>query len=245
MTIERSFDANFFNEICNLPEVRPWLGGDGPIDVSPVVTNPLNYALRAEHGGFILECVGPGIYTVHSQFAAKGRGSTVAAMRAGFDFMFCRTDCMRIQTQIPDNNAPARNLAAAGGFRPWFRKEHDSRLGPSQWGALDVQDWIGSEAALEEDGRRFHDLLESAKAASGSELPTHDYEPAHERAVGAAVRMCTHGQARKGIMLYNLWARAAGYAPVVLLSDAPPVVDALDGVVAMKEGGAMEVVECR
>jgi RimJ/RimL family protein N-acetyltransferase len=129
--IERTFDAAWFNGICNLPEVRPGLGGEGPIDVSPLLTNPANYALRASHGGFILVGHGAGFYSVHTQFAAEGRGAhALKAMRAGFDFMFTRTDCMRIYSHCPDSNPAALAFAKAGGARPWFRKENDALLGP-------------------------------------------------------------------------------------------------------------------
>jgi hypothetical protein len=94
---------------------------------------------------------------------------------------------------------------------------------------------------LEADGKQFHELLEAAKIQEGSPLPVHDDEPAHDRMVGAVSRMCHRGQARKGVILYNLWANAAGYVPITLLADNPPLVDVVDGVVGI-EGGAMKVL---
>jgi hypothetical protein len=248
--IERTFDAAFFNRICNLPEVRPWIAmADGPVDTTAVVENPLNFALRNEYGGFILLNHGRGVYSVHSQFASEGRGTTVAAMRAGFDFMFTRTDCMKIFSHVPDSNKPAQGLARAAGFRPWFRRDM-GRLGPAEMVSLDIDTWIAGNKALEEDGRALHHLFDEAMGNAGVEAPPHPDDPTHDRYAGATVRMCTRGQARKGVEVYNLWAAAAGYTPVTLLSESPPVVDCSEpGVVSMILGlttaGALEVLKCQ
>lgn len=244
--IERTFDAEWFNGICNLPEVRPGLGGEGPIDVAPILANPANYGLRSLFGGFILLPHGAGFYSVHSQFATEGRGAhAIAAMRAGFDFMFTRTDCMRIFSHCPDSNPAALSFARAGGANRWFRKENDPLLGPGQVVSWDIMDWAVREQSLESDGHGFHAMLETAKAEKGSELPTHPDDPAHDRMVGAVSRMCKRGQARKGVALYNLYAAASGYAPIQLLSEAPPVVDVQDAIVGTNTAGNMEVLQCR
>ena len=243
--IERTFDPAFFNDICNRPEVRPGLGGTGYLDTSSLIANPKNFALRTEFGGFILIAHGAGFYSVHTQFAAEGRGAhAIQAMKAGLDFMFTRTDAMRIYSHCPDTNPPALGLARAGTARPWFRTMHDPLLGPGQVVSWDVWDWAVAEPALERDGQLFHDLLESAKAESGSRLPQHDHDPIHDRAVGAASRMCRRGQAAKGVLLYNLWAGAAGYAPISMISTDPPVIDVVDAIVGVSPDGEMEVRSC-
>lgn len=244
--IERTFDADFFNRICNLPEVRPTLGGEGYLDCSPIVSNPANFALRTEHGGFILQSHGAGFYSVHTQFASEGRGAhAIAAMRAGLDFMFTRTDAMQISSHCPDSNPAALALAVRGGARKWFFKAYDPLLGPGQVVAWDALSWMVSEPDLEREGQLFHDLLEHAKEEAGSELPAHPDDCIHDRAVGAASLMCKRGQAKKGVLLYNLWAAAAGYAPAQLLADNPPLVDIGDAVMGLTEDGELEVMACR
>lgn len=244
--IERTFDAAFFNRICNLPEVRPALGGVGELDVTAVVTNPLNYALRTEHGGFILQAVGAGFYSVHTQFAAEGRGQhAISAMKAGLDFMFTRTDAMRIFSHCPDNNPAALAFARAGSARLWFRKEIDPQLGPGQVVSWDIFDWATGEQSLEAEGELFHDLLEDAKLQADSPLPTHDHDEVHNRVVGAVCLMARRGNIRKGVILYNLWAGAAGYQDIALISESPPVVDVRDGIMGLNSEGDMECLLAR
>ena len=244
--IERTFDAQFFNEICNLPEVRPTLGGTGYLDTTTVISNPANYALRAKHGGFILIAHGAGFYSVHSQFSSEGRGAeAIQAMRDGLEYMFTRTDCMRIFSHCPDLNPAALGLALKGAAKRWFRKENDELLGPGQIVSWDIHDWMVTEPSLEAEGHAFHAKLEAAKQAAGSELPQHADDPWHDRAVGAAALMCKRGNAAKGVTLYNLWAAAAGYAQITLLSAIPPLVDVVDGIVGLDSEGELEVLACR
>ena len=244
--IERTFDAEFFNRLCNLPEVRPGLGGEGPIDTSALVTDPRNIALRTEHGGFILQPHGAGFYSVHTQFAAEGRGAhAIAAMRAGLDFMFTRTDAMRIFSHCPDNTPAALGLAVKGGARRWFRNEVEPILGPGQVVAWDIFDWAAGEESLEVEGREFHKVSDEAAKEAGLNLPEHAEDHIHDRYVGAAVRMCRRGQARKGVLVYNLWAAAAGYPPARFISSDPVIIDAgLGMLMGLKPNGAMEVLQC-
>ena len=239
----RTFDASLFNTVCNHPDVRPWLGGEGEIDVTPIISNPQNYALFFGHGGFILEA-GPGAsFEVHSQFTPEGRRSSFEAMRAGMDYMFTRTNAVQLTTFLPDNNPAARGLALKGGFREWFQRANHP-LGPGVQARIEIDAWIANTADLEADGELFHDTLEEAKAAIGSSLPVHPHDPVHERYVGAAVRMFSRGQCQKGQAIYNRWAANAGYAPITLLSETPPVVDVVDAIVTLG-GEEIEVLQCR
>jgi hypothetical protein len=239
----RTFDASLFNRVCNHPDVRPWLGGEGEIDVTATVSNPQNYALWFGEGGFIL-VAGPGAsFEVHSQFTPEGRRSSFGAMRAGMDYMFTRTNAVQLTTFLPDKNLAAKGLGLKGGFRNWFRREEDIR-GPGFQARIDIDDWICRSPDLENDGERFHDILDRAKQACGSKLLAHDHDPIHERYVGAAYRMYSRGQAKKATSVYNRWAVNAGYAPIMLLSEEPTTVDVVDAVMRLNED-ELEVVECR
>jgi len=243
--IRRTFDPSFLNTVINHPEVRPFMApGTEPLDVTTGVSSPANFALVTEGGGFILHCHEPGIYEVHSQFLPEYRGGHAAkAMRAGFDYMFTRTDATRIVTQVPDNNPAARGFARLARFRPMFRREA-GLMGPTEYMGLSVEEWAQDNRSLEADGEWFHGKLEEAKKRAGSELAVHGHDPAHERAVGASVRMIKAGNAAKGVAFYNRWARLAGYAPITLISAQPVVIDVVDAVVGLADND-MEILLCR
>jgi hypothetical protein len=234
--IERTFDSDLVNRICNHPDVRPWLGGEGEIDLGPVLADTKNYALFGPEGGFILHA-GPGAsFEVHSQFTPEGRNSSIRAMLAGMDYMFTRTQCLQITTFLPDANPRAKAFGRIAGFRDWFRRDNHI-CGPGMQGRIDIDDWIARTADLEKDGERFHHALEGA----GGET-NHAHDSVHERYVGAAYRMFERGQSRKAEALYNRWAANAGYVPVKLISDNPPVVDTGNAVVTLDDG-QMKVLE--
>jgi hypothetical protein len=230
--IHRTMNAELFNSICNHPEVRPYLGGEGPIDTTTVLSNSGNYGLFGEGGGFILVAGPAASFEVHSQFVPEGRKHSFEAMRAGMDYMFTRTNALQLTTFLPDDNPAARGLALKGGFKEWFRRLNHP-IGPGIQAKIDIDDWIANAAELEPDGERFHDALEKAKAEAGSELAVHAHDPVHERYVGAASRMFSRGQCQKAQAIYNRWAENAGYAQIRLISESPPVVDAIDALVTL------------
>lgn len=231
--IRRTLDPAFLNGVANHPEVRPWLQGEGPLDLSGVISDPSNIALQAEHGGWVLQALSPGVYEVHSMFLPEGRGAGVArALVAALDYVFSATDCIRLVTRLPAGNVRAAALGRMAGFRPWFGDR----------ARIEIEDWAQSSKACLEAGEWFHERLEAAKTASGSALETHDDDSAHDHAVGAAVLMCRAGNGPKGVWHYNAWAAASGYAPVTLVSVNPLVIDVVDAVL---EGPDMEVLLCR
>lgn len=241
--IRRTFDATFLNEVVNHPDVRPYIGGNGELDVSASVSNPSNFALVTSGGGFIIISHEPGVYEVHTQFLPEARNRTVEAMQAGMDYMFTRTDCYRLLTKAADTNRAAAMLALKGGFVEMFKRD-EAALGPTTYYVLDIERWAQRNPALDAEGERFHDDLAAAKSAAGSSLPIHQHDQAHERAVGAAMRMIMAGNAAKGVTFYNRWAALAGYATITLISETPLAIDVVDAVVGF-DGQNMEILLCR
>lgn len=244
LAVRRTLDASLLNRVANDPDVRPFLQGEGEIDLAALVANVANIALVTDGGGFFLHGLTPGEYEVHSMFLPEARGQTVQAMREGMEYMFARTDCLRLVTRVPDGNQPAANLAAAGGFRRLFHRDNAWNGAGAAYMAVSLEDWALGNPDLEADGEWFHQKLEQAKAEADSELLAHDHDSAHERAVGATVLMMRAGNVNKGLAFYNRWAVFAGYQPIALLSDAPPVLDLGDAVVELKNGD-MEILLCR
>jgi hypothetical protein len=241
-------DAGRLNRVANHPDVRPWLGGEGPVNWAPTLADSRNVALETGHGGWVFINLGDGRYEVHSQMLPEGRGDWEAA-RAALRVMFTATDCMEVVSKVPDGNAGAKGIARAMGFQELFRREACWRnpggdiVGISYVG-LTLDRWRGRDETLVAAGEWWHENLERAKAEAGSDLPTHPHDEAHERAVGASVLMFKAANPRKGVREYNRWALLAGYAPILLLSEHPVVVDARDAIVSLK-GDDLEVLSCR
>lgn len=248
--LRRSFDVARFNELANHDAIRPWIGGKGVLDLAPMVMEPTNVCLLNEHGGFLCHRLDVGLYEVHSMMLPEGRGeNTIECVREGFRYMFCATDCVEIITKCPDGNGAALGIARAAGFQEIFRRERAWDNGGLEAVGISYQSisfarWRNRDLELTKWGKWFHDKLEAAKLEQGSELPIHDDDEAHDRAVGASVLMAMSGNPRKAVATYNRWAVFAGYAPIFLASEAPVLIDVVDAVVAPK-GADMEVVLCR
>ena len=247
--IRRSFDAARFNEIANHESVRPWLGGEGELDLAGIVSNPANVALLGDHGGFVNHNLGEGRYEVHSLFLPEGRGSVaIEAMRRGMEYMFTATDCVELVTKCPDGNRAALGIARVGGIEEQFRREaawsFNGDLVGVSYRAISLAKWISRAPECLVRGQWFHKKLEAAKVNSGSNLVAHEDDEAHDRAVGASVLMALAGNARKSVWAYNRWAIFAGYQPIMLLSDAPILIDVVDAIVSPKADD-MEILLCR
>ena len=239
--VRRTFDPAFLNSVANHPEVRPWLQGEGDLDITHQAFNPANFVLQSEFGGFVLLRHEPGRYEVHSQFL-PGHGTHPAkAMLAAQEWMFTRTDCVAIVSKVPAGNKRAKGFAMIGGLRTIFERD-DAVLGPCEYVELTIADWAMRTPTLESHGHRFHDFTRNLGWAD------HPVDPAHERAVGGALLMVERGQVAKGVAFYNRWARLAGYPESTLVSESPPVIDMSVGgeicVLGMGESG-MEALLCR
>lgn len=243
----RTFDASFLNAVANHPEVRPWLGGAGEIDLRAVIDNPVNVAFQTDAGGFVVikldDC---GLYECHSLFLPDARETTAATMRESLRYMFCETDCAEIVTKIPEANRGALGLARAGGFRALFERDEawdmpDGAHCRVAYASLPFARWVATDPDISGYGKWFHTRLEELTAGK---IPEHKDEDIHNRMVGAAVLMLRARNTLKAVGFYNRWAMFAGYPPVKLLSQQPPIID-MDQVIVALKGDDMEVVKCR
>jgi hypothetical protein len=232
----RTFDARFLNEVANHPDVRPWLLGEGPLDLTETLLDPRNIGLVFGGGGWLLHWQEPGVYEAHSMFLPGSNATTF--LKDGLRFLFTETDCLKIVTKVPDDNPRAKGLARAAGFREIFRS------GKVSCQELTFDRWKTMDDVIAEKGHWFHEKLEQIKRDAGSVLPVHDDDDSHDRAVGATALMCLANNAAKGVFTYNAWARLAGYQQIDLLSMTPPVIDVKDAIVQIRNGD-MEVMLCR
>ena len=247
--IRRTLDPGFLTAVANHAQVRPHIGGEGPIELGPLIADPANIAIEAEHGGWLLLRHEAGVFELHTLFLPEGRGEGYfEAAREALTFVFTASEAREIVTRIPASSRREAFAAARCGFVERFTRAR-AFAGPRGleavfYRALSLDAWMFAEPACGQAGRAFHAQLEAAKAAAGSEREAHPDDPAHDAAAGAAALMVRAGNAKKGVWAYNRWARLAGYQPIALLSESPLLIDVGDGVVQVVNG-KMEVALCR
>lgn len=227
--MNRTLDPRRLNVVANHPEVRPWLGGVGELDLTAIVANPINFALENEHGGLVFQAMGGGQYEVHTLFLPEGRGrAAVKASADALEYMFVRTDCMEVVTKVPASNEAALGLVRLHQFKKRFDRKGvwQTETGATDIGywALTFEQWAPKCANA---GKAFHNWLDS---------PTpHPDDEAHDWYAGAAYLMTLAGNPAKAVDTYNRWARFAGYQPIHLVSINPPVIDLHDAVVEVRD----------
>lgn len=228
----RTMDAGALNAIANDPCVRPWLGGDGPIDLTEAIANPDNIALVTPcgRGGYVLVRHHPGLYEAHSLALAPARGRSMLTLaREGFRHLFAATDCVEVWTQCPADNPRAGRWAEAVGFT-----QRHGREGVSFW-AMTYADWVMREADNWKMGQWFHAEMDRLRPHS------HPDDVTHDAWVGATLIGVGQGSVAKAVAMYNRFACVAGYVQAVVLSVAPPVVDIGDAVLGLI-GGQLQVL---
>lgn len=244
--VERHHDARFINRVVNDPAVHPWVCGhiEGAIDLTPVVEDQHNVLLAGQHGGVLFFKLQPGIYEAHTQVLREGRGRwAVDMVQESLLWMFSRTDAMEIMTRCPQGNIGALALAKRVGGRYAFTNRagwiYQGKPVPAAVYSLTVQEWVTQAPRLVALGHSFHEQLEAEYRRLGAADPTpHPEDEEHDRYVGMAHAMIAGGQPRKAALFYNRWAALAGYAPIRVIKDTPPItVDIQDAIlVAGTEG---------
>lgn len=242
----RTWQPDRFNEIANREDVRPNLGGLGPIDLGPALLNARNYAFECTIGGFVLLNTFGTVYEAHSIFAPERRGvrPILDFMSEVCRYMFVNTDCTEITTKVPEGLVGADFVAKRGNFKEIGTQKNWDAGKSASLRSLPLDAWLRTCYHTLEAGRTFHAELETAKRSVSSTLETHEDDELHDRMAGAAYLMAKAGNVVKGVNLYNQWATFFGYRPLVLLSEQPAVVDIHDAVLSFTEG-KMEILLCR
>lgn len=246
--LKRTMDAAFLNRVVNDPEVRSWLGGEGALDLTRSLANPQNIALVGQHGGFVVERLGPDLGDAHTQILPEGRGLwAVDAIREALRYVFIRTEITTLTTKVPLAHRGALLLVKQMGFQELFRRDDafttpDGERCPLVFLSLTFERWLQNDAVVLQAGELFHAQLKAAEAEWGVTLPDHPEDQAHDRAAGAAMLMAQAGNPARAVQSYNRWAALAGYPPIDLLSLAPLVLHVGEGVIVTNNDGEMEVL---
>lgn len=201
-------------------------------------------------GGIVFVWHEPGVYEVHTNFLPSRRGRfAVSASLAAYRWMFTRTDCMILQTRVPAFNAAAERFCAlVGATREFERKAvwptKDGPVGMSFW-TLRYEDWLRQTPSIARSGEEFHGKLSEEFARHGVDDPHHADEFCHDLNVGAAAEMIYGGQPIKAAILYNRWAKFAGYGSISIITTNPPIVVDIGDAVLQVADGTFKVVKCR
>lgn len=245
----REFSAERINRVVSHPDVRPWVGGVGTLDLTPLVTDFRNVLLMGQGGGVLFQWLEPGLYEAHTQFLPDHRGTeAVQNVKDALRWLFTRTDAVEIVTKVPEPNKAALGLVRAIRGQKLFER---ADAWPTENGAvavsfygLSLMGWAASAPDIGASGHWFHEKLEAAKAATAGALPPHDDDAAHDQYVGATVEMIAAGQVAKGLTFYSRWAKFAGYGPVAQIAANPIVIDIGDALLAVR-GADFDVLLCR
>jgi hypothetical protein len=250
--IRRSFDASEINPILNDPSVFAAIklpGMKPDIDMSAIVSNPLNVLMMTEGGGIIFAQAEPGIYDVHTSFLENHRGRhAIRASREAYRWMFTHTDCMILQTRVPAFNKAAETFCRLVGATLEFTRKGSWPIEPepadmTYW-SLKYEDWARDAPTLVASGRSFHKRLDEEFAHHKALHENHPDEECHDRYVGACAEMIYGGQPEKAVVLYNRFARFSGYATISMVSRSPLLIDIWSALLLV-EDSSFKVIQVR
>lgn len=236
----------------NEPEILEQIAAPGAasLDLTPLLADARNVLLMAQGGGIFFNWHEAGLYEVHTNFLPEYRGKhAFQASLAAYRWMFTRTDCMALLTRVPATNRGARMFCGAvGATREFDRKA----IWPTKHGLVDVSfwalrydDWVRKTPSLSEIGREFHARLDAEFARHRALRGEHPDDEWHDRHVGACVEMIYGGQPEKGVVLYNRWARFAGYGMIGIAAHNPLLIDIGDALLQVIDGSSFKVLKCR
>lgn len=256
VAVRRSFDPADINPILNHPDVYRFAATKdfGPFEISHLLADERNVLLVVE-GGAILFCWhDAGIYEVHTNFLKPEGGSGLAHGRnvlershACYRWMFTHTDCVMLLTRIPAHNRAAMRIAPSAG---WIREFERNAIWPSvdaglvamTFYALRYDRWLRLTPDLMRAGREFHDRLSEEFSRHGHLEEQHPDEDCHDWHVGAAIEMVRGGQMAKAVLLYNRWARFAGYGLIALISESHRMIHIGNALLKFADDGSFKVV---
>ena len=230
--LRRDFDASRVNPVMNHPEVRPWAGdgGGADLDMTDLVANLRNVLLMTDHGGLLFVCLEPGTYEIHTQFLPGLQGAQkLAICREALHWMFTRTDCVGVVTQVPEANKAALGMVRAVKMTHEFDRDGMAYFTLRYW------PWLWSDPHVMDRAHWF--LGRVGKAPDNS---------AHETVLGAFVDQIFAGQIDKAIGLYNHWARISRMREISapdVHSVSPLVIDLCDARVLFGRDD-IEVIRC-
>lgn len=180
-------------------------------------------------GAVLFAWIEPGCYEVHTMAKKEVRGRAyVNAVNGAIRTMFLCWDCMELYTRVPETNRAALGLVRLVRGRREFVRADGVAMYVLRW-----YDWLWGERGEElvKRGAWFHERLEQQFAELGREHAAHADNEDHDRVVGATCELVLSGMVDKGIILYNRWAKLAGYATISIVVQQPLILNTGDALV--------------
>lgn len=223
MRIAAFADKDMVERICNDPMIRAWTSFEGaPLCDATRYLTPPNLVILFEGGCFLLDCIEPTRYVVHTNILPGCRGiEGLRAARYALALAFLKTDMLELLSMVPVSNPQADWFARANGLALRFTRK---ALWPNgrqdiRFYGLTIDDWIAS-GICSEYGKQFHRRLHDQADAE-----PHPDDPIHDAYVGAVVELIREGSVSKAVSVYNRWARFALYEPISVISEEPLRID--------------------
>ena len=247
--IGRERHANRINKVVNDQAVFDWVRGNhpGPLDLTPVIANPANILLMGQYGGILFMHLQPGLYEAHTQVLPEGRGKwTVGMTRAALHWMFTRSDCFEVLSRCPQGNIAARALIKRVGGELEFTNQRgwvkNDVVIPADIYSWTIQAWTRTAPGLEERGEWLqHAVAREYKRLNKAAIQYVD-DKVFNRYSGMAAEMFMNKQAAKAVLLYNRWAKVAGYDNIDLMcAENPTAVRTQDAILMVREDGEFYV----
>lgn len=118
--IERTHCPLQVNALVNDPTIRPWVCGEGPLDMSLLLSDRRSVCLMHERGGMFFRWCGPGVFDCHIFLFAKGREALTLA-RAMIGTMAASYGARHLWALSPHRHVTwfARQLGFSGLGKFW------------------------------------------------------------------------------------------------------------------------------
>lgn len=110
-------DIELINRFANHPEIRPFIGGSGDLDLSGAAHDP-HVALFGEHGGFVLTWTAPETYEVHTLIEPAGRGQWAFDFARDAVAFMVGQGASHLWTRIHPQHRHTALFTRKMGFRP-------------------------------------------------------------------------------------------------------------------------------
>lgn len=237
LELRRDYTGARLARVMQHPDVRKWIAPypvPEDLDPSVLVSDLRNVLLMCDTGGALfvaLDELGTSL-ELHTQFLPEGRGRPVVAfMHQALEYVFTHSPCVEVVTKVPVHNHAARALAHHFRFdldavrADSWRLDEAGATSDIEFYGYRWSDWIRHSPLLAAQGATFHTRLDSECERLGLPHAVHASELWHDRVVGATLATAYGGHVDKALILYNRWARFAGYTPVRLVTRLPMVVE--------------------